>query len=73
LIHDLIKPRKFNCVFAVSRGILSAFPRCAADFAKIPRNLSNFRGKLWAYLYDAKFYSVDDGIYFQIFWFLVPK
>jgi len=27
LIHDLIKPRKFNCVFAVRRAISSALPR----------------------------------------------
>jgi len=27
LIHDLIKPRKFNCVAAVFRGISSASPR----------------------------------------------
>jgi len=43
LIHDLIKPRKFNCVSAVSRGISSALLRWAAEFTKFPRNfLSNF-------------------------------
>src|SRR6218665_2517495 len=39
LIHDLIKPRKFNCVTAVSRGISSALPR---NLPNSPRNLSNF-------------------------------
>ena|SRR6218665_1833293 len=42
LIHDLIKPRKFNCVAAVSRGISSALPR---NLPNSPRNLSNFPRK----------------------------
>src|SRR6218665_3697882 len=51
LIHDLIKPRKFNCVFAVSRGISSALPRCAAEFTKFAAEFVKFcRGKLWALL-----------------------
>src|SRR6218665_284130 len=49
LIHDLIKPRKFNCVAAVSRGISSAFPRRAAEFTKFAAEFVKFfRGKLWA-------------------------
>jgi len=49
LIHDLIKPRKFNCVSAVSRGISSALPRRAAEFTKLSAEFVKFcHGKLWA-------------------------
>jgi len=49
LIHDLIKPRKFNCVPAVSRGISSALPRWTAEFTKFAAEFVKFcRGKLWA-------------------------
>jgi len=49
LIHDLIKPRKFNCVPAVSRGILSALPRWVAEFTKFAVEFVKFRRrKLWA-------------------------
>jgi len=48
LIHDLIKPRKFNCVSAVSRGISSALPQWAAEFTKFAAEFVKFfRGKLW--------------------------
>src|SRR6218665_2609105 len=51
LIHDLIKPRKFNCVTAVSRGISSALPRRPAEFTKFAAEFVKFyRGKLWALL-----------------------
>ena len=39
LIHDLIKPRKFNSVSTVSREISSALPW---NLPNSPRNLSNF-------------------------------
>jgi len=42
LIHDLINPRKFNCVAAVNRGISSAFP---PNLPNSPRNLSNLPRK----------------------------
>jgi len=42
LIHDLIKPRKFNCVTAVSRGISSALPRRAAEFTKFAAEFVKF-------------------------------
>jgi len=42
MIHHLIKPRKFNCVFAVSRGISSAFPRWAAEFTKFTAEFVKF-------------------------------
>ena len=49
MIHNLIKPRKFNCVFAVIRGISSALPRWAAEFTKFAAEFVIFcRGKLWA-------------------------
>ena len=35
MIHDLIKPRKFNCVSAVSRGISSAFRGISSAFRGI--------------------------------------
>jgi len=51
LIHDLIKPRKFNCVSTVSRGISSALPWWAAEFTKFAAEFVKFwRGKLWALL-----------------------
>src|SRR6218665_95349 len=42
LIHDLIKPRKFNCVTVVSRGISSALRGDPQNLPNSPRNLSNF-------------------------------
>ena len=49
LIHDLIKPRKFSCVSAVSRGISSALKaKFAAEFVKF------FRGKQWALMIRVK-------------------
>jgi len=49
LIHDLIKPRKFNRVSAVSRRISPALPRWAAEFTKFAAEFVKFtRGNLWA-------------------------
>ena len=50
LIHDLINPRIFNCVSAVSRGMSSAFPRWAAELTKYTAEFVLFfsRRKLWA-------------------------
>jgi len=49
LIRDLIKPRQFNCVAAMSRGISSAMPLCPAVFNKFEAEFVKVcRGKLWA-------------------------
>jgi len=49
LIHDLIKPRKFNYVTAVWRGISSALPRWTAEFTKLAAEFVKFcRWKLRA-------------------------
>jgi len=50
--HDLIKPRNFSCVAAVSRG----FSSVTAEFTKFSRSLSNFAaencGLYWWHLSD---------------------
>jgi len=62
LIRDLINPRKFNCVSAVSRGISSAFPRWAAEFTKYAAEFVKFyHGKLWALLVLHPFQSVNQS------------
>jgi len=45
LIHDLINPRKFNCVTAVSRGSSSALPQWPRNLPNWPRNWSNWPPK----------------------------
>jgi len=51
LIHDLIKPRKFNCVSAVQPRNFICLPRWAAEFTKFAAEFVKLsRGKLWALL-----------------------